>query len=94
MRQVLARAFRRNSDWRSHRPATLALGAVALVLFVAGLVIPSPPVVPCCAVGSGPWAKAIMSRVFLGTLAGWLLLTALRLRSTGREPGAAKHSTI
>jgi hypothetical protein len=78
---LLSRVFRQDARWRPWWRVSLALSLVALALFAAGFFFDTPPVVPCCAPGSGAWVKALLTRGFFGALAAWLLLTTLRVRS-------------
>lgn len=70
---VLSRAFKRDQRWRSLWPGSLALGLAALVQFFLA--------------GEG-LVGAILMRTLVVTLVIWMVLVALRLRSSARDLAA------
>jgi Protein of unknown function (DUF998) len=74
---LLSRAFKRDDEWRSCRPVSLALGLAALVQLVVGIFV---------LWGEGkPFDAASSFRIFMATFALWLVLAAIRLRSISKE---------
>ena len=81
---VLSRAFGHDDRWRSFRPASSALGFTALILFLIAFFV----------LGLPGTAEVFLSRIFVGSFALWLLLTALRLRSIATGASGSSNPRV
>jgi len=73
---LLSGALRRAEPRRGVRTVMTAIAVAAPALAIGGLVAPNPPVT---AWAEGGWVGAVESRIFIASLAAWVLLAARRV---------------